>query len=78
MIIHYDIIQGTPEWHELRKGKLTASHGTAIGNYGKALETYCREIVQNMIHEKENYNNCIIHSCIFINNIYSQRDSVFL
>jgi len=36
---------------------MTASHATAIGNYGKGLQTYCREIIQNMIHEKPNYVN---------------------
>lgn len=39
MIIH-NLEQGTPEWLEIRKGKMTASNATAIGNYGKGLDTY--------------------------------------
>ena len=55
-IIH-DMLQGTPEWHEIRKRRMTASHGTAIGSNGKGLITYVREIVQAMIHEPPNYTN---------------------
>jgi len=57
MIIHENIIQGTPEWHEIRKCKMTASHATAIGNQGKGLVTYIRSIVQNMINKEEHYTN---------------------
>jgi len=39
MIIH-DVVQGTPEWHALRAGKMTASHAQEIGNAGKGLGTY--------------------------------------
>ena len=52
MIVHKDVIQGTPEWHELRKGKMTGMHGAAIGNYGKGLETYCRKVVRGMFIEE--------------------------
>ena len=59
MIIHKKIKQGTPEWVEIRKLKLTASNAQAIGNIGKGLETYCREIVANSYinHEVESYVN---------------------
>jgi len=53
----YYMKQGTPEWFEIRKGRLTASHATAIGNNGKGLKTYVRDIVQNMIHEPDYYSN---------------------
>lgn len=51
------MIQGSPEWFEVRKGKMTASHGTAIAANGKGLVTYCREIVIAMISEPEHYVN---------------------
>jgi len=38
MIIH-DVEQGTPEWHAIRLGKLTASQAQAIATAGKGLET---------------------------------------
>lgn len=45
MKIYKDIVQGTEEWHELRKLKLTASNATAIGNNGKGLETYITKLI---------------------------------
>lgn len=50
MKIH-NMEQGTPEWHEVRKGKMTASHGTAIANAGKGLETYVKKIILGMFTE---------------------------
>jgi len=41
----YNFEQQTPEWYEIRKGKLTGSHADAIGNYGKGLETYITELM---------------------------------
>ena len=35
----YEVNQGSPEWFELRKGKVTASHAQAIGNNGRGLDT---------------------------------------
>ena len=40
MKIYNEIVQGTPEWFEVRKGKMTASNAQAIGNNGKGLDTY--------------------------------------
>ena len=57
MIYHWDIIQQTPEWFAIKAGKMSASHATAIGNNGKGLETYCRQIVRDMICEKVSYTN---------------------
>lgn len=53
MKIHNNIIQGTDEWFKIREGKMTASHATAIGNAGKGLETYCKEIVRKEISTNE-------------------------
>jgi hypothetical protein len=53
MIIHRDIIQGTDEWLELRKLKLTASHATAIGNQGKGLKTYIDDLLLYSFIEKD-------------------------
>lgn len=57
MIYHWDIQQQSPEWFEIKRGKMSASHATAIGNCGKGLETYCRQIIQEMICEKVSYTN---------------------
>lgn len=55
----HNIEQGTPEWFEVRKGKMTASHARAIGNCSKGLETYVKEIVMKQLSSKEddNYTN---------------------
>lgn len=39
LIIH-DVEQGSPEWHALREGRMTASHAQAIASAGAGLETY--------------------------------------
>ena len=57
MIYHWDIIQQSPEWFEIKKGKMSASHATAIGNCGKGLETYARQIVKDLIIERQNFTN---------------------
>ena len=44
MIIH-SMQQGSAEWHDIRKLKLTASHAQAIASAGKGLGTYTTEIV---------------------------------
>jgi len=45
MKIYKDLIQGSDEWHELRKLKLTASNATAIGNNGAGLKTYVTKLI---------------------------------
>ncbi len=45
MQIYNDILQGTPEWFEIRRGKITASHAQAIGNNGKGLESYILDVM---------------------------------
>jgi len=57
MIYHWDIIQQSPEWFELKKCKMSASHATAIGNCGKGLETYIRSLVKELIIERQSYTN---------------------
>lgn len=58
MIIH-DMEQGTPEWHAVRKLKLTASKAQAIATGGAGLETLCFELVADYLSsgEKEQYTN---------------------
>lgn len=58
MVIH-DVEQGSPEWFERRKGKMTASHATAIGNAGKGLETYIVELMAEYYSsgDKEHFSN---------------------
>lgn len=41
----HNIDQKTEEWLSLRKGKMTASNATAIGNCGKGLETYIKNLM---------------------------------
>jgi len=54
MKIH-DIEQGTEEWFEIRKGKLTASNAQAISANGKGLQTYVKNIVLSIFTENESY-----------------------
>lgn len=48
----YNFPQNTPEWYEVRLGKLTASRAQAIGNCGKGLETLCWEKAAEIITGK--------------------------
>lgn len=59
MKIHNDIEQGTPEWHELRAGLLTASNAQAIGNAAKGLETVVLDTMarKHSSAEPESYTN---------------------
>lgn len=43
MIIYDEIIQGTQEWKQVRKGKLTATSALTLATQGKGLETLCME-----------------------------------
>lgn len=52
MIIH-NMEQGTDEWFEVRKGKLTASNGTAIATNGAGLKTYVKEVVLALFTTKK-------------------------
>lgn len=58
MKIH-NIEQGTLEWFELRKLKMTASNAQAIGNVGKGLDTYIYELLAESLSSasKEHYTN---------------------
>ena len=58
MKIHKELEQGSEEWHEVRKGKMTASNATSIGNCGKGLETYTKEIVRKELSSRvDDYTN---------------------
>lgn len=58
MVIH-NFEQGTGEWFAIRKGKVTASHATAIGNCGKGLDTYILELMSEYFSsgDKEHFSN---------------------
>jgi putative phage-type endonuclease len=58
MKIH-NMEQGSDEWHEIRKLKLTASHAQEISAAGKGLETYTTKIISEYFSskEKEHYSN---------------------
>jgi putative phage-type endonuclease len=59
MVIYDTIEQGTEEWFNCRKLKMTSSKAQAIGNNGKGLETYIYELVAEYYSssEKEQYTN---------------------
>ena len=59
MKILNDIEQGTDAWLEVRKGKMTASHGQEIGNCGKGLDTYIHNLMAEFYSsgEKEYFSN---------------------
>jgi len=59
MKIYNDIIQGSEDWFEMRRGKVTASHAQAIGNNGKGLDNYILEVASEMFSsaEKEDWGN---------------------
>lgn len=59
MKIYKELLQGTPEWFDIRKGKVTASRAQAIASNGKGLETYINEVVSEYFSsaEKEHYSN---------------------
>lgn len=54
MRIYEDIVQGTDEWFEVKKGKMTASHATAIMANGKGLHTLVEEIITDL-YSSDNY-----------------------
>lgn len=58
-IYRYDIIQRTPEWIEIRRGKMSASNAETIIANGKGLETYIYNLMAEYYSsaEKENYIN---------------------
>lgn len=57
MIIHR-MPQRSPEWFEIRRGKLTASNAQAIATGGKGLETYVYTILaEKYSKNKESYTN---------------------
>lgn len=59
MKIYDQIIQGTPEWFEVRLGKFTASDAQAIANDGTGLTTLVFEKVAEKLTKKfkESYTN---------------------
>ncbi|MBP7118488.1 YqaJ viral recombinase family protein [Candidatus Woesebacteria bacterium] len=50
----HNIEQGSPEWHAIRLGRMTASKAQAIGNVGKGLESYIYEMLAEKYSSGEN------------------------
>ena len=53
---HTEIIQGSEEWHEIKKGKMSASNASVIRVAGKGLITYCKKVgssVVSMLEEQK-------------------------
>ena len=58
MKIYKDIEQRSEDWHEIRKGKLTASEAQSIAANGKGLETLCYKILaEKYSNNREIYTN---------------------
>jgi len=58
MVHYHDILQGSDEWFELKKDKLSASIATAIGANGPGLKTECKKIAMRVIGiVSEDYTN---------------------
>jgi len=58
MKLYKEIEQGTEEWFEIRKGKMTASNAQCIGANGKGLETYIYTLLaEKYSNNKEIYTN---------------------
>lgn len=53
MKIYKDLVQGTPEWFAVRKGKMTASNAQAIANQGKGLDTYAHKVMAEYFSSAE-------------------------
>ena len=56
---YYNIIQGTPEWFDIRKGKMTASHAQAIANQKTGLDSYIDGMMSELYSraDKEQFRN---------------------
>jgi putative phage-type endonuclease len=60
-IYHWGIKQGTEEWLNCRKGKLSASNAQAIAANGKGLETYIYKLLTEKYSQNtEHYTNADI------------------
>ncbi len=59
MKIYRELKQGTEEWLQLRRGRLTASHAQAIATAGKGLDTLCYQKVAEKLTDGqgEGYTN---------------------
>jgi hypothetical protein len=58
MILYDGIIQGSPEWHELRELKLTGSKASAIATAGKGLESLVKKLIlQKITGKSDDYTN---------------------
>lgn len=78
----HNIQQQSKEWFEIRKGKMTASHGQEIGNQGKGLETYILTLMSDYYSSvpEESYTNKEIERGIELEeqarNIYELENNV--
>lgn len=57
--IYHAVEQGSDEWFELRKGKMSASHAQAIATAGKGLDTYIDRTMAEYYSngERESFSN---------------------
>lgn len=49
MIKYHNVEQGSDAWWDLRKGMMTGSKATAIGNNGRGLITYCNNLKSGIV-----------------------------
>lgn len=75
MKIH-NLEQGTEEWFNVRKGKMTASNAYTISVAGKGLDTYIRTVVADLFasHKEEGYKSKAMERG---NELESQAKSIY-
>ncbi len=54
--------QGSDEWFEARKGRMTASHAQQIGNCGKGLETYILDMMSEVYSSADRVQFSNVHT----------------
>lgn len=60
--IHEQLEQGSDEWFEVRRGKLTASHANTIKANGKGLDTYCMDKAVEVFSEEREEHISNVHT----------------
>lgn len=72
---HFEIEQGTPEWHKIKELKMSASHATAIMTNGKGLRTLVEELITDYYSSDnyEEFTNKIQNKHIERGNEYEQK-----
>ena len=60
--IYEELEQGSEEWFEIRRGKMTASHANTIKANGKGLDTYCIDKAVEVFSEEREEHISNVHT----------------